>query len=249
MCFITSNPTGLSTHLFQIFKPILHYLGVTEFSPLFCDELVLSPLPLTENSWLFIGHREKHKRLTLYVVVKQLFLAVRRPCSCPWLKLGRVCSGSGRLSYSSPPTMLGERVDYCLLLEVLTSCSFSISPGTLLREQPYSVSVQTTKRTGRLVKIWEEIMDLRNLHELWHELRNWAVSCQQDLGGFALFLWKGCCSNLANLGVGLLAAELLALCELWLIYHLSPQHKFCRWQNLYMSTLRRHIHCSTVLLC
>lgn len=127
------------------------------------------------------------------------------------------------------------------------SHSFSISPGTLLCERPYSVSVQNTKQTGPLVKIWEGTMNLRNLHELWHEQGNWVVSCQQ--GGFECFLWKGCCSNLGNVGLGLFPTELLTLCELWLIYHLSSQEKFCRCQNSYLSTLCRYTQSSAVLSC
>lgn len=223
MCVITSNPAGLSTQRFQTFKPILQYLGITQLSPLFCDAFfVLSPLPLLENSWLFIGHRAKNKRLTFYLVVKKLFLGGRRLCLCPLLQLGRAYSGNGGLSYSSAPTMLG------LLLELSTSHSCSISPGTLPHERPCSVSVQNTKRNGPLVKIWERMMNLRNLHELWHELGNRAASCWQDLGSFACFPWKGCCSNLGNLGLGLFATELLTVCELWLIYCLSSQQKFCR---------------------
>lgn len=48
---MTSNPTDMSTHLFQTFTPVLQYLGITEFGSLLCDKIfVVNPVSLIENS-------------------------------------------------------------------------------------------------------------------------------------------------------------------------------------------------------
>lgn len=223
-------------------KPILQYLGVTEFSSLFCDLFfICGPVPLVENSCLFIGHGKKNKRLTLNLVLNKLLLRGRRPCLCPLLQLGRVY-------WESDQWVILKLSPHC------AGCFLSLSRSTtqlLSQHLTWDLLCQSVCTTASRLALWyrseSKRTNLRNLHGLWHVLASWALSSWQGSGGFVCFLWTGCCNNLK---ICVWSVCFWIVDSVWALTNLLSlfSTKSFRCQNSYISTSRRHIQCSAVLL-